>query len=243
MSASSKPLAIITGGAVRLGQVIALSLANAGYTIGLHYHTSEAAAHQTARQLSAQDALAFLHSADLRDPAQVDALFARSAETGLPLRVLINSASVMPRADILQMLVSEWDDTLALNLRAPWLCARCAAKQMDAAGGVIVNLTDAGAGRVWTNYPAYIISKSGLDTLTRLLARALAPRIRVNAVAPGLILPSADMSSSEWDRLVDRTPLKKAGDPQAIADAVHFLINNSHITGQTLVVDGGYQLI
>lgn len=243
MNASSKPLAIITGGAVRLGQVIALSLANAGYTIGLHYHTSESAARQTARQLSAQDALAFVHSADLRDPAQVDALFAHAAETELPLRVLINSASVMPRADILQMPVSEWDDTLALNLRAPWLCARSAAKQMDAAGGVIVNLTDAGAGRVWTGYPAYVISKSGLDTLTRLLARALAPKIRVNAVAPGLILPSADMSPSEWDRLVDRTPLKKAGDTQAIADAVHFLINNPHITGQTLVVDGGYQLI
>ncbi len=238
-----RPLAVVTGGAVRLGRAIALALAQAGYQVGLHYHASAAEADETARLLSAAGALAFVHAADLRDPTQVEALFARAGAAGLRLRVLVNSAAVMPRANLMDLAVAEWDDTLALNLRAPWLCARAAAAQMEPTGGVIVNITDAGAGRAWTGFPAYTISKAGLESLTRLLARALAPRIRVNAVAPGLILPAADMPAAEWERLVARTPLQQSGDPAAVAAAVLFLIDNPHITGQTLVIDGGYQLI
>ena len=181
--------------------------------------------------------------ADLREPEQIKACFAKIA--GLPqhLTVLVNSASVMPRGDLRSLPATEWDDTLAVNLRAPWLCAQAAAELMQGCDGIIINLSDSGARKTWTGFPTYTISKAGLEVLTRLLARSLAPGIRVNAVAPGLILPSEDTSPDEWQRLVQRLPVKRQGSPQDVVQAVIFLIKNRYVTGETLIVDGGYQLI
>jgi NAD(P)-dependent dehydrogenase (short-subunit alcohol dehydrogenase family) len=123
------------------------------------------------------------------------------------------------------------------------LCARAAAGLMGDSGGVVINITDSGANKVWTSYPAYVVSKSALESLTRLLARTLAPLVRVNAVAPGLILPSGELSPEQWQRLVDRLPLQTAGQPADVARAVLFFVQNPYITGQVLAVDGGYQLI
>ena len=236
-------LALITGGAVRLGREIALALAREGYAIALHYHSSAGKAEKTAREIEKLGVPAYLLQADLREPEQIKACFAKIS--GLPqhLTVLVNSASVMPRGDLRSLPVTEWDDTLAVNLRAPWLCAQAAAELMQGRDGVIINLSDSGARKTWTGFPAYTISKAGLEVLTRLLARSLAPGIRVNAVAPGLILPSEDTSPDEWQRLVQRLPVKRQGSPQDVVQAVLFLINNRYITGETLVVDGGYQLI
>jgi pteridine reductase len=181
--------------------------------------------------------------ADLSDPAQVDDLFIRAAALPNPLRVLVNSAAVMARGDLREMAVEAWDATLDLNLRAPWLCARAAARLMAESGGLIVNITDSGAGKAWTGYPAYILSKAALETLTRLLARALAPAVRVNAVAPGLIVPSPDLPPEHWQRLVDRLPLQAAGSPEDVARAVIFFLQNPYVTGQVLGVDGGYGLV
>jgi len=114
---------------------------------------------------------------------------------------------------------------------------------MQPEGGLIVNISDSGAAKTWTGYPAYEVSKAGLEMLTRLLARSLAPSIRVNAIAPGLILPPPDFPQAEWERLVLRLPLKKPGSPEAVIHALLFLIDNQYVTGETLVVDGGYQLI
>jgi pteridine reductase len=122
------------------------------------------------------------------------------------------------------------------------LCAQQAAQRMWA-GGVIVNITEAGVGKAWRGMGVYLLSKSALESLTRLLARRLAPEIRVNAVAPGLILPGEGTSAEEWQRLIARLPLQQQGDPQSVVDAVLFLLDNEHITGQTIVVDGGYQLL
>jgi NAD(P)-dependent dehydrogenase (short-subunit alcohol dehydrogenase family) len=108
---------------------------------------------------------------------------------------------------------------------------------------VIINITDSGASKVWTGFPAYILSKSALETLTRLLARSLAPKVRVNAVAPGLILPDESTPVEQWDRLVERLPLRAAGNPADVARAVLFFIQNPYVTGQVLAVDGGYQLV
>lgn len=257
------PLALVTGAAQRVGQGVALELARHGFAIGLHYHRSRAQAEQAAAEIEAAGAPVFLLPADLTDPRQVNDLFDRVAALPNPLRVLVNSAAVMARADLREMPVEDWDATLNLNLRAPWLCARAAARLMSlpaaagnsagdsagaetagaAAGGVIVNITDSGAGKAWTGYPAYIVSKAALETLTRLLARALAPAVRVNAVAPGLILPSADLPPEQWQRLVDRLPLRAAGSPEDVARAVLFFIQNPYVTGQVLAVDGGYQLV
>jgi NAD(P)-dependent dehydrogenase (short-subunit alcohol dehydrogenase family) len=238
-----KELALVTGAVHRLGRAIALALAARGYAIGLHYHSSRAAEHTSAELLAAGAAAVYPLRADLRVPAQIDGLFAAVADLPHPLSVLVNSASVMQRGSLRDLPVDDWDGTLDLNLRAPWLCARAAARLMEPEGGTIINLTDSGAHKAWATYPAYIVSKAGLEALTRLLAKTLAPAVRVNAVAPGLILPAPDMPPETWQRLVDRLPLQAAGVPEDVARAVLFLIDNSYITGQTLVVDGGYQLI
>ncbi len=244
MTASRRnEMAVVTGGAVRLGREIALGLARAGYSLGLHYHGSEAQAAITARDIESLGIPVTLYQADLRDPDQVEGVFEQVSKSTEPLRVLVNSASIMPRGNLKSMGVDAWDATLDLNLRAPWLCARAAGRLMEAAGGVIINVSDSGAGKTWTGFPAYTISKAGLEVLTRLLARTLAPNIRVNAVAPGLILPSADTPEEDWQRLVKRLPVQKAGTPQDIVQAIYFLIENKYVTGETLHVDGGYQLV
>ncbi len=243
MAESALPLALVTGAAHRIGRAIALELARQGFAIGLHYFRSEEEAQQTAAELTATGAPAFLLPADLADPAQVEDLFARVAQLPHPLQVLVNSAAVMPRGDLRALPVEDWDAVLNLNLRAPWLCARAAATLMESSGGVIVNITDSGARKSWTGYPAYVVSKAALEALTRLLARALAPAVRVNAVAPGLILPSAELSAEQWQRLLGRLPLQAAGQPSDVARAVLFFVQNPYVTGQILAVDGGYQLI
>ena len=110
-------------------------------------------------------------------------------------------------------------------------------------GGLIVNITDIGALKAWSRYPSYTVSKAALESLTRLLARALAPKIRVNAIAPGLVLRSDVVTAEQWDKLVQRLPLKRAATLEEITSALEFLIKNEYITGQTIVVDGGYSLL
>lgn len=243
MAETILPLALVTGAAHRLGRAIAFALAEQGFAIGLHYHQSRVEAEETAAALAdASSTPVYLLPADLTQPDQVDDLFLRVAALPQPLRVLVNSAGVMSRGDLREMAVEEWDATLDLNLRAPWLCARAAARLMES-GGAIVNISDSGAQKAWAGYPAYVVSKAGLEALTRVLARTLAPKVRVNAVAPGLILPSTELPAETWGRLVDRLPLRAAGQPEDVARAVLFLVRNSYITGQILAVDGGYQLI
>jgi NAD(P)-dependent dehydrogenase (short-subunit alcohol dehydrogenase family) len=181
--------------------------------------------------------------ADLRDPAQIARMAGEIETAPYPLRVWVNSAAVMPRASLRDISPDDWDATLALNLRAPLLCAQAAARLMGEAGGLIVNVSDVGAQKAWTGFPAYTVSKSALETLTRLLAKTLAPRVRVNAVAPGLVLPAADLPPEEWQRLVQRLPMKRPAEVEEVARVVGFFIDNPYVTGQILAVDGGYQLI
>ncbi len=235
-------LAFITGAAQRLGKAIAKELAAHGYAIGLHHFKSSEQAQKTAAELENLGVPVLIFQADLRVPRQIQQMFEKVAVCPYPLKVLVNSAAVMPREEFRSMAVEEWDSILNLNLRAPWLCAQHAASLMEPEGGVIINISDAGAGRAWTGYPAYSVTKAGIETLTRVLARVLAPKIRVNGVAPGLILPSPELSPDEWQRLVNRSPLKRPGSPEDIARAILFLVENDYITGQILAVDGGFQL-
>ncbi|HEX9014244.1 MAG TPA: SDR family oxidoreductase [Anaerolineaceae bacterium] len=239
---SSKGLALVTGAGRRLGRVIALEMGRLGYAVGLHYFRSKLGAEEAAQELRGRGVRTELYCADLRSPQQIEALFAEVDTSANPMQVLVNSAGVMPRQNLREVTAEEWDAVLDLNLRAPFLCAQQAARRMPA-GGVIINISDSGAGKVWTGYPAYAVSKSGLEMLTRLLARSLAPSIRVNAVAPGLILPGAETSPEDWERITARVPLHKPGSPEDVAWAVAFLVQNGYITGQTIVVDGGYQLV
>lgn len=235
-------LAVVTGAARRLGRAIALELGRRGYAIGLHYHASQEAAHTTAGELRQAGLRVELLPADLTDAAQIEGLFEQVDRLDQPLRVLVNSAAVMPQGDLRDLDIETWDATMALNLRAPWLCAQQAARRM-AAGSVIINITESGAHKVWTRYPVYVLSKAGLEGLTRLLAKSLAPEIRVNAVAPGLVMRSEGLPEADWQRLVERLPLRQATAPEAVARAVSFIIENEAMTGETITIDGGYQLI
>jgi NAD(P)-dependent dehydrogenase (short-subunit alcohol dehydrogenase family) len=237
------PLALVTGAGHRLGRAIAIELADHGYAIALHYCHSKLAAESTAYEIENKNVPVLLLQADLENPEEISQLFEKISAFSYPLKVLVNSAATMKPEENLEISTEEWDDTLNLNLRAPWLCARHAALLMKDKGGVIINVTDASVNRTGTVFPAYTVSKVGLEVLTRILARTLAPNIRVNAVAPGLILPSPWSSLEKWESLAKRLPLQHAGTAQDVARAVLFLIENEYITGQTLAVDGGYRLI
>jgi NAD(P)-dependent dehydrogenase (short-subunit alcohol dehydrogenase family) len=157
------------------------------------------------------------------------------------MKVLINSAASMKHENLRSVSAEDWDSALNLNLRAPFLISQRAAERMKE-GGVIVNVTDAGVWKTWTGFPAYLVSKSGLEMLTRLQAKAYAPNIRVNAIAPGLVLPSSDTKDEEWEKLISHLPLKHPASNDELASALEFLLHNQSITGQTIFVDGGYSL-
>ena len=234
----SRPLALVTGAAHRLGKSFALTLARRGYDIVLHYHSAEDEARRTQAEIESLKRRAVLARADLTDPAQVQSMIF-GLET---LNILVNSAAFMPVGNVDSLSVENWDTSLDLNLRAPFLLAQECSKKMPE-GGLIVNITDVGAQKTWSRYPSYTVSKSALESLTKILARALAPRIRVNAIAPGFVLQSGIVTSEEWERLIGRIPLKRPARTDEITSALEFLLDNKYITGQTIVVDGGYSLI
>lgn len=239
----NRPLAIVTGSARRLGKAFALDLAGQGYDLVLHYRSSEAEANSTKEEVERLEARSLLVRADLTDPAQIRDLFEQAdhAFSGSALQLLVNSAAVMQVARVEEITLADWDMTLDTNLRAPFLLAQAAAKRMDS--GLVVNLSDVGARKAWSRYSSYTVSKAGLEALTRLLARSLAPKIRVNAIAPGLVLPSDVVTADQWDKLIASLPLKRAASLQEITSTLQFLIKNEYITGQTITVDGGYSLL
>jgi NAD(P)-dependent dehydrogenase (short-subunit alcohol dehydrogenase family) len=238
----TKPLALVTGGAHRLGKAFALALARMGYSIALHYRGSVTEAEHTAKEIRALGVDCIEIRADLTNPQKVDFLFSMVDEFNAPLKILVNSAAVMPAGNPRELQLRDWDSALDLNLRAPFLLAQQASRRMTT-GGLIVNITDVGAQKSWSRYPSYSVSKAGLESLTKLLARALAPSIRVNAIAPGLVLSSDVVSQEQWNKLVEKLPLKRAATLDEITSTLEFLIHNEYITGQTIVVDGGYSLL
>jgi pteridine reductase len=231
-------LALVTGAAHRLGKVFALTLAQYGFDIILHYHQSLDAAIQTQAEIESIGGRVTLSQADLTDPARIQSLVSDLNS----LKVLVNSAAFMPKGNVDALTIENWDTSLDLNLRAPFLLAQECAKKMTN-GGLIVNITDVGAQKAWSRYPSYTVSKVALESLTKILARALAPKIRVNAIAPGFVLQSDIVSDEEWQRLINRIPLKRPARTEEVASALEFLLKNEYITGQTIVVDGGYSLI
>jgi len=231
------PVALVTGAAHRLGKVFALTLARHGFDILLHYHQSLEAARQTQAEVESVGRRATLSRADLTDPVQILSLLSEIDS----LSVLVNSAALMASGSVDSLTIENWDTALDLNLRAPFLLAQECARKMTA-GGLIVNITDVGAQKAWSRYPSYTVSKAALESLTKILARAFAPKIRVNAIAPGLVLQSDIVPDEEWQRLINRIPLKRPARTEEIASALEFLLKNEYITGQTIVVDGGYSL-
>ncbi len=232
------PLALVTGAAHRLGKAFALTLARLGYDIVLHYHSSSESALQTRLEIESLSRSVFLVQADLTEPTEITSLLS----TFHTLDVLVNSAALMPSGNVDSLSLENWDTALDLNLRAPFLLAQACASKMTE-GGLIVNITDVGAQKAWSRYPSYTVSKAALESLTKILARALAPKIRVNAIAPGFVLQSEVVPAEEWERLIGRIPLKRPARTEEITSALEFLLHNQYVTGQTIVVDGGYSLV
>jgi pteridine reductase len=241
-----KPLAgkvvLITGGAHRIGARIVRHLHAAGMNLVIHYRNSEAAAHDLQAELHAQrpDSVVLVRG-DLTNNGMLTNLVYETTESFGQLDVLINNASVFYPTPIGEATEKEWDDLIDTNLKAPFFLAQSAYPALKKTGGCIVNIADIYGDRPLKNFPIYSTAKAGLIMLTQSLARELAPDVRVNAIAPGVILwPESDMDDMTKQRLINSTPLKRSGDPSDIARTVEFLIADAgFITGQVIAVDGG----
>ncbi len=197
---SEYPLAIVTGASKRLGRAFARALARRGHAVLVHYHLDQQGAYDTAEELRALGGPVYIQQADLTAAEEIEELFKFVDSLPHPLKVLVNSAALMKRADSGSLTLAEWDQTMDLNLRAPFFCAAQASQRM-LEGGLIVNISDVAARKSWHAYPAYTVSKAALEALTRVQARAFAPKVRVNAIAPGLVLRSDIVPEEQWDRL------------------------------------------
>lgn len=236
-------VALVTGSAKRLGRAIALALGRAGANVLVHYNRSRDEAEKTAGEIRALGVQAVTHKCDLADAEQIAGMFRAVNDRFGRLDVLVNSASVFYRTRLGEVTPRQWEELMTINARAPLLCMQHAAALMAdrGQGGCIVNITDISAERPWAGYPAYCASKAALKSLTESAAKALAARrIRVNAVAPGMILPPAGTSPQTSERLIRRAPLGRSGRPEEVASAVIFLAENDYVTGQTIRVDGGW---
>jgi len=244
-------VAIVTGGAHRVGKAIALALAREGAHIVVHYGRSEAAARSTVAEIKSLGVRALPVQADLHDPAQIDALFRAVDEEFGRLDVLVNSAASFVKQPFDTIGLDDWKDVLQVNLRAPFLCTQRAARLMRRAErpagepALIVNIADLSGLYPWRGYAQHGVSKAGLIHLTKVSAYELAPEIRVNAIAPGAVLPPPGMDprGETWQSLGARVPLRRTGHPDYVGQTVVFLARNDYITGALIPVDGGEHLV
>lgn len=232
-------VALVTGAGTRVGRVIALALGRAGMRVGVHYAGSEKGARQTADEIIRAGSDARTLPGDLTDPATAPRLVEHAHKVFGSFDVLVNSAAVMLRTPVGEVLVEDWDAMFALNLRAPFFLCQSAARAMERTGGAIVNIADLAAFETWRGYIPHAITKAGIVQMTRGLAHALAPKIRVNAIAPGPVLLPDGWTQDQANRLVATTPLARLGTPDDVAQAVLYLLSADYVTGETIIVDGG----
>lgn len=243
------PLAVITGAAKRVGKLFANYFASKGYSVVLHYYRSEKEVLILKEELLKFNIPIHVVQADLRKNSGleyffsfIDALIDNDDLFLYKFKVLVNSAAEMKNVIFSDLSLSEFDKTINLNLRAPFACSQYAAKKM-VNGGLIINISDIAGQKNWINYPDYVISKAGLDSMTRTLAKLLSPRIRVNGIAPGLVMKSPGLEEIAWNNLISKMPMKHSVNPDDLCRAMDFIINSESVTGQTIVVDSGYSLI
>lgn len=232
-------LAIVTGAGIRLGREIALALADAGMNVAVHYSRSEKDATDTVREIRGRGRKAESFGADLSRKGEPEKLLdSVVARMGAP-DVLVNSAAVMVRTPLGEVTYESWAETMDLNLRAPFFLSQAAVKVMRARGGVIINIADLAAFETWKGYIPHSISKAAVVQMTRALAHAVGPEIRVNAIAPGAVLLPEGWPEDSKQRLQQSTPLKRLGTPKDVTDALLYLLRADYVTGETIIVDGG----
>jgi NAD(P)-dependent dehydrogenase (short-subunit alcohol dehydrogenase family) len=230
-----QPIVLVTGGSKRIGRAIALRVHQSGYRIAIHYGTSEKEARATAEECGS----APIFQADLEKVGEIKRMFREVEQQLGSLYGLVNNAARFRRRDAFEITEADWDFIHSVNLKATFFCCQQGALLMKKTGaGRIVNLSSLGGIRPWDMYAHYCASKAGVIMLTRALAKAFAPEITVNSVAPGVILASSEDPRAQ--ELIAATPAKRSGTPEEIADAVlHFLNASNFVTGQVLAVDGG----
>jgi 3-oxoacyl-[acyl-carrier protein] reductase/pteridine reductase len=234
-------VALVTGAARRIGRSIALTLARSGADVVINYLRSDADAKSAVAEITALGRQAVALQADVTNRAQVTKLFSAVHHRFARLDILVNNAGTFFRAPFEELTDEQWDAILDTNLKSQFLCAQAAAPLMKQQGhGRIINLSSLGGLLAWPAYTHYCVSKAGSIMLTRCLARALAPQILVNSVAPGTIQFPGELPDEDYIR---RVPLHRTGTGDEVAQAVLFLCTAEFMTGQVLVVDGGRSLL
>ncbi len=235
-------VALVTGAAKRLGRFVALRLAAEGADVAIHYSRSESQAQDAVHEIGKLGRHAIAISADLTNVAQIQTLIDQTVSHFGRLDILVNNAANFLETKFGSTTEQSWDASLDTNLKAPFFCAQAAAPHLAKSGkGIIINFADIGGLLGWREFLPHSVSKAGVILMTRILAKELAPAVRVNAIAPGTITMPGD--PPEWQAdFIRRAPLRRTGRPDEIADAVLFLISAEFLTGQTLVLDGGRSL-
>lgn len=233
-------VALVTGAGRRLGRAMAHALAGRGMTLAIHYHASDRGATELRDEIAAAGGRAACFAADLTDAAAARALPQRVAAELGALDVLVNSAAVMLRIPFEETTPEDYDRVLDLNLRSVFFCTQGAAPALRAARGKVVNMADLSGLEPWPGFATHSVAKAGVVMLTRVLARALAPDVTVNAIAPGAVLVPEEYDEAERERLARSTPLRRLGAPaDVIAALLYLLEGGDYVTGEVLVVDGG----
>jgi NAD(P)-dependent dehydrogenase (short-subunit alcohol dehydrogenase family) len=238
-------VAVITGSSGRLGGAIANAVAAAGCKCICHYNRNKQRAEEVVERIQKMGAMAMIIEADFTRPDEIEELFEKSADFGVP-QILINSAAKFIRQPLAEVNFEQSQRIFNLNVVAPILLSRIFAEKLrkkfgDAGStvGKIINIADVGGIRPWAEYVLYCSSKAGLIGATKALAKELAPAVCVNAIAPGIVTWPGDFDESEKQRQLSFIPVRRIGEPEDVTEAVIFLLKNDYITGQVLNVDGG----
>ena len=235
-------VALVTGAGKRLGRAVALRLAAEGADVAVHYGKSATEAEEVVRQIEKLGRRAAAYPADLREVKAIRPVVSRIADHFGGLDIVINSAANFLETKFSETTEESWNGSLDTNLKAPFFVTQAAAPFLEKSGkGVVINFADIGGLLGWKEFLPHSVSKAGVIMMTRILAKELAPRVRVNAIAPGTITMPGDPAEWEAD-FIRRAPLKRSGRPEEITDAVLYLATAEFVTGQVLVVDGGRTL-
>ena len=233
--------ALVTGGSKRIGQAIVLRLAQLKFNIALHYKESKQEAEKLAKEIRKEGIRCETFSCNLEDQKQTSTLIKKVYAKFPDLNLLINSASIFKKSDFKTASLESLDEHFNINFKAPFILSRDFANLCKK--GHIINILDTNVVKNNTSYFTYLLSKKALMELTKMSAVELAPAIRVNAIAPGLILSPVHQDETYLNRLAKNIPLKIKGEPSQITQCIEFLINNPYLTGQILFNDGGEHLL
>lgn len=231
--------AIVTGAGHRVGRALALALGQRGMRVVVHYNATADGARETARAIEAAGGEAVTVGADLTNVDEIPKVVDAAVTSFGGIDVLVNSAAIMVRLPFGDVQPEQWDQTMDLNVRAPFFLTQAAAPHLRKSRGVVVNIADLAAFETWPGYIPHGIAKSGIVYVTRALAAVLAPEVRVAAIAPGTVLLPEGWSEQDAARLRRTTPLAREGSPEDVARTMLFILESDYLTGETIIVDGG----